>query len=132
MGSMDEHLGKIAKQGWLQRIWAAFSERYRAQQVCRELLGIYHEVKAANPNLSGELLYQQIVVRYKNTDVRQAKQWLNLAEESFAQWPQVRDLNYRDVVLYMLVIDAIIAVNLIAGVPLAATEIVASVIPADL
>ena len=93
---------------------------------------MYAEVKAAHSDLAGERLYEQIVIRYINADARLAKEVLNHAEECFARWPNVRDLGFRDVVLYLVVTESLRFSAEGIGSRLDLKEIVSSVIPAKL
>lgn len=93
---------------------------------------MYAEVKAVHSDLAGEPLYEQIVIRYMSANAQLAKEVLNHAEESFARWPNVRDLEFRDVVLYLIVTESLRFNAEGIGSRLDLQEIVYSVIPATL
>ena len=117
---------------WLPGAWIGILERRLARQVCRDLLGVYEKVRAANANLAGEPLYEQVIARYNNSDAQQAKQLLNHAEESFARWPTVRNLSFRDVALYLILSETLTANRSVEESRTDVTDIVYSVIPAGL
>ncbi len=123
---------RITGLGWLRNAWMGVLERRRARAVCRELLHFYEETRAADSNLKGEALYEQVIARYKNGDARGTKELLNHAEQSFAQWPLVRNLNFRDVVLYMIVSESMMADRPAADMRSDLMAVVYAAIPAEL
>ena len=87
---------------WLRRAWDGVIERSQIQRLCQELITLRAAVAAEHPGLSGEQLYELVVMRLTHCNGAQAKECLNHVEESFAQWPVVREVTFRDVVLYFV------------------------------
>ena len=131
MGTEDDQNSRTGLR-WLRRAWSGVVERSQVHRVCRELLELHAEVAREHPELSGEPLYERIITRFTNGDAQQAKSVLNHAEESFAQWPVVRDVNFRDVVLYFVVSKSLVPIEQAAESRLDLTELVHSIVPADL
>ena len=53
--------------------------------------------------LHGEALYARTVTRGLACDTAQAREIVRLADVSYAQWPEERDVIFRDVVNYLIV-----------------------------
>jgi hypothetical protein len=117
---------------WLRRAWSGVVERGEVQRVCRELLALHAEVAREHPELAGEPLYERIIARFTNSDPQQAKTVLNRAEESFAQWPVVRDVIFRDVVLYFVVSRSLDSSSQAAESRVDLTNVVHAIVPAEL
>lgn len=117
---------------WLRSAWLVVLERRRARAVCRDLLRLYRQTRTADANLQGEALYEQVVARYNHGDARGTKELLNHAEQSFAQWPSVRNLTFRDVVLYLVVSESTTADRPPADMRPDIAAVVYSAIPAEL
>ena len=62
---------------------------------------MYHTVRAQNPQLTGTKLYEKVVVSLTGMDAEAAQALVRAAEQSFAEWPLVRELTFRDVVHYL-------------------------------
>lgn len=78
-------------------------ERSVARRQCVVMLGIYRELQRDNPGLEGERLYQRVVAERLSCDESSARELVRQADQSFAQWPDRRDVNFRDVVNFVVV-----------------------------
>ena len=78
-------------------------ERVVARHLCAEMLDICGALKAENAKLEGEALYERAVARRMSCDPAKAREIVRLADLSFAQWPEERDVNLRDIVNYLIV-----------------------------
>lgn len=72
-------------------------------QMTRELLQLYRIVAAAHPGLARRDTYRKVVMARTGCDDYEADAVLRRAEQSFANWPSVRDLTFADVVHYLAV-----------------------------
>ena len=90
-------------------VWRTWRERRMATQCCRKLLSLYETVAADHPQMSGNRLYQEIVATHNRCDAQAAQAVLKEAEQSYAIWPVVRDLSFRDVVHYLAVCEILVA-----------------------
>jgi len=80
-------------------------ERAMARQQCADMLGIFGVLKADSPELSGEALYVRAIAKRLSCDAVKAREIVRLADLSFAQWPEERDVTLRDIVNYLIVND---------------------------
>lgn len=92
--------GMVAQR---ERTMVAQRERTLALQQCIDMLDICGALKAENPKLEGEALYEHAIARRLSWDQARAREIVRLADLSFAQWPVERDVNLRDVVNYLIV-----------------------------
>ena len=76
-------------------------ERHYAMRESRKALAMYHAVHAQHPELAGVRLYERIVMSLAGVDAEAARALIRAAEQSFAAWPNDRDLTFRDVVHYL-------------------------------
>ena len=81
---------------------ASWNERRFAARTSRELLGLFREVQCENPELTGRPLYERIAALRLGSDASAGALAVTRADESFAQWPRERDVNFRDVVHYLV------------------------------
>ena len=88
--------------------WPIFSflvewrERRYARQQSAELCEIYRRHREENPALSKEALYEKVVVERLRCSPAHARDVIRGADQSFAQWPEERDVIFRDVVNYVI------------------------------
>ena len=87
------------------RLVSAVTEKVHALRSSRELLALYKKTHSSNPELEGRALYQRIVMDRLTVDDRFAQLVLRRAEQSFCDWPSSRELRYRDVVLYIVIVE---------------------------
>src|SRR5215467_622394 len=83
-------------------LFARCAERRFARQASAELLELYKQLRREHPELSGRALYQAIVAQRLAPQVVSASELVRRAEESFTDWPQDRELKFRDVVHYLV------------------------------
>jgi len=97
--------GALPGRGWRDVLAGLFPWRERrfARQVSRELLQLYRAVKTQHPGLPPRDLYRKIVIAHTRGDEQSAEALLDLAEESFAEWPTRRALKFNDVVHFIAV-----------------------------
>jgi hypothetical protein len=131
MGCSDES-NSGAGVGWLRRAWDGVIERGQVQSVCRELVELHRATSAQYPELRGERLYAQIIARFTRCDLAQAQAVLNHVEESFAQWPVVREVLFRDVVLYLVLSRSLTPAAGPSDSKTDFTNLVNAAVPADL
>ena len=84
-------------------------ERLYAERESAVMLEWYERVRAADAQLSGKKLYEKIVADRRGCDPREAREIVRHAEDSYALWPDDRDLTFRDVVHYVIVHDLLAA-----------------------
>lgn len=96
-----------AQVGWFRGLINSWTrtkhERRHAKRTSRELLALYRNVAADHPELSDREHYKLVVMARNGCDSTAAKLVLDCAEESFAQWPVMRELTLCDVVRYLSV-----------------------------
>lgn len=69
------------------------------------VLEVYRREHAAHPELSGKELYAKVVAAHLGTDRQTASRLVRQAGESFADWPNWRNMKFRDVVNYIVIAD---------------------------
>jgi hypothetical protein len=111
------------------RMWR---ERATARQISRESLRIYREVEQSYPQLTGVTRYREIVARQTGLDDPSVGDILERAEISFASWPVVRPLKFRDVVQYLVASQCLSADTATPGIRSRLTTIIAREIPGEL
>ena len=107
-------------------------ERALAQQQCAMILAIVRKLQQEDPALTGEALYQQAVIRRLSCGESKAREIIRLADQSFAQWPEERDVNLRDVVNYVIVNQIMTDHSHAMGTLIDMDEIVKNAIPAGI
>jgi len=107
-------------------------ERALAQQQCAMILSIVRALQKESPELNGEALYQKAVIRRLSCGEAKAREIIRLADQSFAQWPEERDVNLRDVVNYVIVNQIMTDHKHAMGTLIDMDEIVKSAIPAGI
>jgi hypothetical protein len=125
------HLNRCKPCEWLSQWWADSSDRRFAYRESRIALRVYERVRRDHPGLIGRALYQGIVRLCSPGQPERAEGYIRHAEESFADWPASRDVQFRDVVAYIVFDELVVLRNrssTTADVHLA----VARVIPASL
>ena len=99
----DNVLWRVARRLPFLNQVVANRERSLAREQCAQMLGIYKTLRAGNAKLEGEALYERAVAERLSCDQAKAKDIVRLADLSFAQWPEERDVSYRDIVNYLIV-----------------------------
>jgi hypothetical protein len=78
-------------------------EQTLARSCCQQMLEIRSALKAQEPALDSEALYERAVSQRLACDMTRAREVVRMADVSFAQWPEERDVRFRDVVNYLIV-----------------------------
>ena len=131
-----------AKSSWLEdtlrplNFVATMRERRQIRRFCDESLMLYRQVEAQMPQASQTERYGRFIELRSGVTPGHVPTVLRRAAESFADWPNERPLNFRDVVQYLAVTDCLKIDIAVAGVRSRIVdfviEIVAHVIPRDL
>ena len=80
----------------------AVAEKWYAWRTSHEMLRWYQRVSGEEPQLTGQSLYEEVIVRRSRLDVETARGVLQRARQSFCEWPGPRKLRFRDVVHYVV------------------------------
>ena len=83
----------------------SWRERRHVARTSRAALSQYRSITASHPELAPIEVYRFVVMEYTGCDSNTAKNILNRAEESYAEWPVSRALKLRDVVHYLTVTE---------------------------
>ena len=62
---------------------------------------MYRKVRAQHPGLTGIALYEKVVSSLPGVSAEAAQTLVRAAEQTFAEWPEERELTFRDVVHYL-------------------------------
>lgn len=107
-------------------------ERKLATAECAAMLEICRRLQAEDSALEGERLYARAIMSRLSCDEVAARGVVHLADQSFAQWPEERDVNFRDVVNYMIVNRILSAHARALGARADVEKVVAAAIPIGL
>jgi hypothetical protein len=143
MSNGDGELGgSAAKSSWLEdtlrplNFVAAMRERRQIRRFCDESLLLYRQIEAQMPQASPTERYGRFIELRSGVTPGSVPTVLRRAAESFADWPNERPLNFRDVVQYLAVTDCLKIDIAVAGVRSRIVDfvidIVGHVIPRDL
>jgi len=131
-----------AKSSWLEdtlrplNFVATMRERRQIRRFCDESLMLYRQVEAQMPQASQTERYGRFIELRSGVAPGSVPTVLRRAAESFADWPNERPLNFRDVVQYLAVTDCLKIDIAVAGVRSRMVDfvidIVGHVIPRDL
>jgi hypothetical protein len=144
--SMPNGDGEISdgapKSSWLEEALrplnfvATMRERRQIRLFCDESLKLYRQVEAQMPQASQTERYGRFIELRSGVTPAAVLTVMRRAEESFADWPNERPLNFRDVVQYLAVTDCLKIDIAVAGVRSRIVDfvidIVGHVIPRDL
>ena len=86
---------------WL-RSWR---ERRFAAARCKSLRELHTSLRSTQPHLTGEALYLALLSTATGGDAGAAKELLESARESYAEWPVPRSLRLRDIVHRLIVLE---------------------------
>jgi len=130
------------KSSWLEEALrplnfvATMRERRQIRLFCDESLKLYRQVEAQMPQASQTERYGRFIELRSGVTPAAVLTVMRRAEESFADWPNERPLNFRDVVQYLAVTDCLKIDIAVAGVRSRIVDfvidIVGHVIPRDL
>ena len=131
-----------AKGSWLEdavgslNFVAAMRERRQIRRFCDDSLRLYRQVEAQMPHASQTERYARFIELSSGVTAAAVPTVMRRAEESFADWPNERPLNFRDVVQYLAVTDCLKIDIAVAGVRSRMVDfvidIVGQIIPRDL
>jgi hypothetical protein len=131
-----------AKASWLEETLrplnfvATMRERRQIRRFCDESLKLYRQVEAEMPQATQTERYGRFIELRSGVTPAAVLTVMRRAEESFADWPNERPLNFRDVVQYLAVTDCLKIDIAVAGVRSRIVDfvidIVGHVIPRDL
>jgi hypothetical protein len=134
--------GGAAKSSWLEdtlrplNFVATMRERRQIRRFCDESLKLYRQVEAQMPQASQTERYARFIELRSGATPATVLTVMRRAEESFADWPTERPLNFQDVVQYLAVTDCLKIDIAVAGVRSRIVDfvidIVAHGIPRDL
>jgi hypothetical protein len=79
------------------------AERRFANRICTEALAALQAVRAMQPDLRGDALYEAVVARRGKLDAAQARAIVQRAHESLEDWGNDREAKLIDVLKYMIV-----------------------------
>ena len=114
-----------------RRLLAPRAERQFARHVSAQLLELYGRVHREHPQMSGRLLYQEIVAQRLGPQAVHAKELVRRAEESFTDWPVDRDFKFRHVVHYLVFYEYTLLDPARRGTMTNMGAVVAQIIPED-
>jgi hypothetical protein len=124
--SMPKGDGEIsagaAKSNWLEETLrplnfvATMRERRQIRRFCDESLKLYRQVEAQLPQSSQTERYARFIELRSGATQETVLTVMRRAEESFADWPAERPLNFQDVVQYLAVTDCLKIDIAVAGV----------------
>ena len=80
-----------------------YEERRFASRICSESLAALHAVRAQQPSLSGDLLYEATIARRLNLDAAGARAMMWRIHGSIEDWENDRVPRFIDVVKFMIV-----------------------------
>jgi hypothetical protein len=131
-----------AKGSWLEdavgslNFVAAMRERRQIRRFCDDSLRLYRQIEAQMPQASRTERYARFIESSSGVTAATVLTVMRRAEESFADWPNERPLNFRDVVQYLAVTDCLKIDIAVAGVRSRMVDfvidIVGQIIPRDL
>ena len=134
----DGTSGHEPASGWLSGAFRQFNfvallrEHTRIRRTCAELLRTYRQIESEWPQAGKPDLYARVVAAHSGADAEGVRRILRHAAESFALWPEERELNFRDLVSYFAVTACRSADPKTIGVRANVIDIVAHAIPAEL
>jgi hypothetical protein len=111
---------------------AAWQELRFAQEAGQRALACFLRLQSNEAALSGRSLYEAFVCEYGKTDSAAARTTLRRAEASFAAWPNERDLIFRDVVQYMVILEYLTTHPKRSGTTANMTGVLSKIIPVQL
>jgi len=82
-------------------LWERREEKF-ARSISLEALDGFRRIHAALPDLTGEVLYAEVLVARFGVDEATGRQMVARARESYADWPVERDVRFSDVVHYFV------------------------------
>jgi hypothetical protein len=111
---------------------AAWRELRFAKEAGQRALACFRRLQANQPTLSGRPLYEAFACEYGRIDSAAARTMLHRAEASFAAWPNERELIFRDVVQYMVILEYLATHPKRSGTTANMTGVLSKIIPVQL
>jgi hypothetical protein len=111
---------------------AAWREWRVAKQAGQAELDFYQTLRAKRSDLAGKALYEAFVCERNRIEASAARTILRHAEESFAAWPNERDLVFRDVVQYLVISEYLLSHPKRVGTTINMCRVISRLIPMDL
>jgi hypothetical protein len=102
MRSVSESVGKVLTRARELGPLLVLTERRFVKRASREMLELFWSERREHPELTGPPLYEAVVARRLGPESTNAREIVQRAEESFADWPVERSLTFRDVVHYVV------------------------------
>lgn len=99
----DQVLWRVARHLPFLNRMVAHREQSLARTCCEQMLEILKAISLREPNLHGEGLYARTISERLACDMSRSREIVRMADQSFAQWPEERDVRFRDVVNYLIV-----------------------------
>jgi hypothetical protein len=115
----------------LRELWIQLSDTRYAARESRLALRVYERVRREHPEISGRALYIEVVRNCTTGASERIEELVRHAEESFADWPEIRDLQFRDVVSYIVFDELVVSKNR-QSTSADIQAAVSKIIPADL
>lgn len=110
----------------------AWQERRFVAQASKELLALYQSISAIYPDWTRRNIFQLVVMRRTGCDSDAANLILDAAQDSYAQWPSIHELNLCDVAHYLSVTEFLATHPGHRGMHSTLTPVVASQVPRKL
>jgi hypothetical protein len=107
----------------------AWNEQRFARRAARLARAEFQRLRAERPELQREDLYAAFVCRRNAVDDAAARRILQRAEQSFAVWPDYRDLMLQDVVKYVVISDYMASHRRRGGTIINMGQVIGRVIP---
>ena len=98
----ENAMWRVADRWPIFNFLVEWRERRYAREQSEVLLEIFRRHRDENPGLSGEALYERVVMEKLHCSAPHARDVIRGADQSFAQWPEERDVIFRDVVNYLI------------------------------
>jgi hypothetical protein len=111
---------------------AVWREQKYARSAGQRALALFQRLHKEQPELTGEALFEVFVCQRNELHGSAAKMILRRAEESFAAWPNERDLIFRDVVQYLVISEYLVSYPKRTGTTTNMVGIISKVISKDL
>lgn len=131
----EAHRPRTIRERWEEFISnrsAEWRELRYAKQAGQHALACYWQLRTDRPELSGRTLYEAFVCDYSAVEIAAARTILHRAEASFASWPNERDLIFRDVVQYVVILDYLAFFPKRKGTTANMTSALSKIIPSQL
>jgi hypothetical protein len=99
----EDHHSSNSVAGWRKHSFLRpWRERMYAARCCRSLFHFHAHAVLSKPALRGIPLYIHVVRAYLDCDESSAAMLIEHAAESYANWPEPRDVRFRDVARYIV------------------------------